>query len=120
MSNMPTAKPWAEEISGTYWTPPAQASLAEIHPLLMAVVLVIPDYQDWSIYAVDVYDMASGCPLGKFEVAFNPRTMRAYGYYSAVGSQQPMPTALRFEHVGDESVAIENFYSLMRDAGHVE
>ncbi|MBO9198233.1 hypothetical protein J5277_29310 [Rhizobium sp. 16-449-1b] len=107
-------------MTGTYWTPPVEASLAEIHPLLMAAVLMIPDYQDWSIYSADAYDMASGGPLGSFEVVVDPRTMRAYGYFRAVGSHQPMPRPLRFEGVGDESSAVESFYTLMKDAGHVE
>ncbi|KRB49241.1 hypothetical protein ASE04_18920 [Rhizobium sp. Root708] len=76
MTKTPITRSWADEISGTYWTMPAQASLAEIHPLLMAVLLVIAGYQDWSIYSADAYDMAWGGPLGSVEVAFETSASR--------------------------------------------
>jgi hypothetical protein len=119
MTKTPMGQLWAEE-TGTYWSSPSEATLAEVHPLLMAVLLMLPDHPDWSLYSVDVYDMGSGAPLGSFEISFDPRSGRACGYFNAVGYEQLMSKPLWFNCSGDESGVIEGFYLLMRNAGHVQ
>ncbi len=69
MTRTPIKKPWAEDEIGTYWTTPGEASLAEAHPLLMAVLLMMPGHQEWSVLSVEAYDMGSGGPIGSFDIA---------------------------------------------------
>jgi hypothetical protein len=120
MPNMPNAQPRAHEISGTYWTPPTQATMAEIHPLLMAVLIVIPSYQRWSLYSANVYDMASGGPLGYFDIAADPDRRRACGYYNSVGSAVVMRKPTWFPASGHADAVVQAFYEIVREAGHVD
>ncbi|MDM9628472.1 hypothetical protein QTL95_21480 [Rhizobium sp. S152] len=120
MTKTPIGQPWANEETGTYWASPNEVTLAEVHPLLMAVLLMRLDYADWSLCSVDVYDMGSGAPLGSFDIGFNPRSGGACGYFNAVGFEQIMSKPLWFNCSGDESDVIEAFYLLMRNAGHVQ
>jgi len=120
MTRTPIKKPWAEDGMGTYWTTPTEASLAEVHPLLMAVLLMMPGREEWSLLSVEAYDMGSGGPVGSFDIAFDPRSGRGCGYFNAVGCEQAMDKPLWFQGSGNESDFIEAFYLLMRDAGHVE
>ncbi|MBW9118222.1 hypothetical protein JNB88_31925 [Rhizobium cauense] len=120
MKNMPIAQARPQDYAGVYWTPPAKATLAEIHPLLMARLVGKPDYQKWSVYSADVFDMMSGGPLGYFEVACDPPTRRACGYYSAIGSRVVMRSPIWFECAGDVDHAMRAFHALVREAGHVD
>ena len=72
MTKTPIAHVRAEEISGIYWTPPAQATIAEIHPLLMAIVVSKPNYKDWLAYSANDFEMSSGGPVGYFEIVLDP------------------------------------------------
>jgi hypothetical protein len=119
MSHMPAGQPRAEQIAGTYRTLPRRATMAEVHPLLMAIIIMMPNHQDWGLYSADVYDMASGGPLGYFDIAFDPPTHRACGYYSAVGSSVVMRSPRWFQCPGDINDAMRAFHALLRQAGHV-
>ena len=46
MIKVPSGQPWAEE-AGTYWTGPSEGLLAEVHPLLMVLLLMLPADQRW-------------------------------------------------------------------------
>ncbi|WP_245312401.1 hypothetical protein [Rhizobium sp. R693] len=120
MPDMPNAQPRAHEITGTYWTPPTHATMAEIHPLLMAVLIMIPSYKRWNLYSANVYDMASGGPLGYFDIAVDPATRRACGYFNSVGSDIVMRKPIWFPGAGDVSDVVQTFYETVREAGHVE
>ncbi|MFK0335456.1 hypothetical protein ACIQUB_30545 [Rhizobium sp. NPDC090275] len=119
MARTPIGQLRADDEIGTYWTTPSEASLAEVHPLLMAVLLMLPGRQEWSVVSVEAYDMGSGGPIGSFDIAFDRRSGRACGYFNTVGCDQPMDKPLWFRSSGDENDFIEAFYLLMRDAGHV-
>jgi hypothetical protein len=71
MTKTPIGQPWADGETGTYWPSPNEVTLAEVHPLLMTALLMLPDYQVWSLCSVDVYDMDSGAPLGSFDIGFD-------------------------------------------------
>ena len=120
MPYMPIARPRAVELSGTYWTPPTRTTMAEIHPLLMAILIMLPHRQGWSLYSADVYDMGSGDPLGYFDIASEPTTLRACGYYNAVGSSVVMRRPIWFQSHGNENDVVQAFYELVREAGHVD
>jgi hypothetical protein len=119
MTKTPIGQPWADDETGTYWATPSEATLAEVHPLLMAVLLMIPSYPNWALCSVDVYDMGSGAPVCSFDIGFDPRSGRARRYFNAVGYEQLMSKPLWFDCSGGESDVIEAFYLLMRNAGHV-
>ncbi|SEI14069.1 hypothetical protein SAMN05216228_102784 [Rhizobium tibeticum] len=119
MPHMPAGQPRAKEMTGTCWTSPRRATLAEIHPLLMAIIILMPNYQDWGLYSADVWDMASGGPLGYFDISFDPPTRRACGYYNAVGSSVVMRSPRWFQCTGDINDAMRAFHALVREAGYV-
>ena len=119
MPHMPIAQLRAEDITGTYWTPPTEATMAEIHPLLMATMIMMPNYQRWSLYSANVYDMASGAPLGYFDIAVDPTTHRGCGYFNAVGSSIVMRKPVWFQCAGYASDVVQAFYDVLREAGHV-
>jgi len=120
MPHVPIAQPRAQQIAGTYWTPPTEATIAEIHPLLMAIIIMMPNPRGWGLYSANVYDMGSGEPLGYFDIALDQATRRACGHYSAVGSSVVTRSPIWFQCAGDENDAIQLFYELVREAGHVE
>ncbi|RUM24618.1 hypothetical protein EFQ99_16460 [Rhizobium vallis] len=110
----------AEEISGLYWTPPARATIAEIHPLLIATFVSKTNYKDWSAYSANVFDMSSGGPVGYFEVVLDPDSNRACGYYSSVGSEPAIAPPIWFARSGDVDAVLRDFHRILREAGHVE
>ena len=75
MTRTPIKKPWAEDEIGTYWTTPREASLAEAHPPLMGVLLMMPGHQEWSVLSVEAYDMGSGGRLARL-ILLRPKERR--------------------------------------------
>jgi hypothetical protein len=73
-----------------------------------------------SIHSTDVYDVASGGPLGYFDVAFDPATHRACGYSNAVGPDIVVRRPTWFQCAGDVSHVVQAFYEIVRDTGHVD
>lgn len=120
MKNTPIARACPEEYSGVYWTTPTKATMAEIHPLLIAVIIMMPNHRSWCLHSADVYEMNSGGPLGYFDIAFDPPTRRACGYYGAIGSQVVMRSPIWFECAGDVDDVMRAFHALVREAGHVD
>ncbi len=120
MPNMPIARLRADEMTGTYWTPPREATMAEIHPLLMALLIMLPNYERWRLHSTDVYDMASGGPLGYFDIALDPVTHRACGYFNSVGTNVAMRKPVWFQYASDTCDALQTFYEIVREAGHVD
>lgn len=120
MTRTPTAHLRAEEMSGIYWTPPTPATSAEIDPMLMVIVMSKPNYSEWSIYSANVFDMSSGAPLGSFDMALDPTSDRACGYYSSIASNPTHSSPTWFASSGDINNVMRDFHRILREAGHVE
>ncbi|ULJ74393.1 hypothetical protein [Rhizobium gallicum] len=114
MRNAPIDDPCDDEQSGTYWTPPARTTLAEISPLLMARVLMTDGYAQFLLYSACAFDMASGGPVGVFHVAIDETGGRAIGIYDG-DMERPKTFAFR----GDADAAIEALYAIAKAEGYV-
>lgn len=119
MTSLPIRRLRTDEITGTYWTPPTTATLAEIHPRLMAIVIVKADSRDWQLYSANVFDMESGGPIGYFEIARDPAGGRACGLFSEIGSQDAAPVPIWFDCSEDIDATARAFHRILIAAGHV-
>ncbi|MBB3394263.1 hypothetical protein FHT71_000913 [Rhizobium sp. BK060] len=120
MKTVPIDTIRAEPVTGNYWTPPLEVSTAEIHPTLMETLVRIPQCESWRIFAINIYDMVSKGPLGYFEIAIDPLTHRACGYFAQVGFHPPMSEPIWFHCPGSVEDAIETFYQIVRTKGCLE
>lgn len=98
-----------------YWTPPSSATLAEVHPLLSAVLIMCPDQGQLVIQSCQVFDAATACPRGNFDVAADPATGRAWGYFDIGNTDRPMKKSIAFAYGGPADGIVEAFYRAYRE-----
>ncbi|MDM9624568.1 hypothetical protein QTL95_01585 [Rhizobium sp. S152] len=100
-----------------YWTTPSASSLAEIHPLLMAVLLMRANRAQLLIQSCQVFDAATASPRGNFDVAFDPSTGSAWGYFDHGNTDHQMTRPLAFQLSGPSEDSIEAFHRVLQERG---
>jgi hypothetical protein len=103
------------KVRAIYWTPASITTLAEVHPLLTAVLLMVPDRSQLLIQTCQVFDAASACPRGNFDVAADPIAGTAWGYFDKGNTDRPMKKPIAFAYDGRPDRIVEAFYRAFRE-----
>lgn len=98
-----------------YWTPSSISTLAEVHPLLTAVLLMVPDRTQLLIQTCQVFDAATACPRGNFDVAVDLATSKAWGYFDKGNTDRPIKRPIAFAYDGRSDQIVEAFYRAFRE-----